>query len=54
MPEQSFFSQMLKRIPAKMLDKYYPRGGATAAAAKNEWCDDYWSAEQGQRAEFTT
>jgi hypothetical protein len=27
-------SQMLKRIPGKMLDKYYPRGGA--AAAKTE------------------
>lgn len=29
-----FPREMLKRIPAKTLDKYYPRGGAAAAAAK--------------------
>jgi len=27
-----FPREMLKRIPAKTLDKYYPRGGAAAAA----------------------
>jgi V-type H+-transporting ATPase subunit B len=32
--QQNQFVQMLKRIPAKILDKYYPRGGATAS--KNE------------------
>ncbi|KAH7676137.1 V-type proton ATPase subunit Bbrain isoform-like isoform X1 [Aphelenchoides avenae] len=31
-----FPREMLKRIPAKTLDKYYPRGGAAAAAAKED------------------
>jgi V-type H+-transporting ATPase subunit B len=30
-----FPREMLKRIPAKTLDKYYPRGGAAAASAAN-------------------